>query len=185
MSMQQVRSQIRQSGNLYELPLIGLTLFVAGILLGDIHAEYYFLCAVGLGAIAMPYINHRRYTAFNRNRLQEVVEELREGGFNTGHMLNSLDYDHALAFEPGNTGKIAWISMDDIYIREKTDIFMVKMVAIDRTSTGGMPDILYTIRVSAKHNICRDYGHPLRWFARKRMQELKNYVASDTLFIEE
>lgn len=182
--MQQVRFNSRQSGNLYEVPLIGLTLFIVGIVLGDIHAEYYFLCAVGLGAMVTPYFKHRRYTAPNRARLQEVVEELREGGFITGHMLTSLDYDHALAFEPGNTGKIAWISMEDIYIRNKTDIFIIRLVAVDRTITGGMPDIIHTLRVSA-NNISRDFGQPLRWFARKRIKELKNYVASNTVIVEE
>lgn len=184
MSMQQVRFYSRQSGNLYELPLIGLTQFIVGLVLGDIHAEYYFLCLVGLGAMVMPYFNHHRYTAPNRARLQEVVEELREGGFNTAHMLTSYDYDHALAFEPGKTGKIAWISMEDIYIRQKTDIFMIKLVAVDLTSTGGMPNIIPTLRVSA-NNISQDYGQPLRWFARKRMKELKNFVAPNTVFIEE
>lgn len=184
MTMQPARSSFLQAGVLYELPLIGLALLISGSVLGNLHAEYYLLCAVGLGAIIMPYFNHYRSTGPNRARLQTAVEELRDGGFVTGNMVTTPDYDLALAFEPGQNGNIAWISMEDIYIRKKTDIVRIELVTVNRTKPGGMPDITPTLRVIVD-DVYEDFGQPLRWIARKKMKELRNFVAPTTVLAED
>ncbi len=178
----QVQAKSNQGGTLYELPLIGMALIIAGTLLGPKHAGFFILCLLGLLVLFLPYVFYIVFTIKNRIRLGRVLSDLRQSGFAVQHVIIGSRAEHAVVFD-ACAGNLVWIGQDGLTTGKVEDIDSVQLVPVIWTRLGGPERTVHTVRFTYNGKNT-DFEQPGLWRARRVMRKLKKYLANTTVVIE-